>query len=316
MLNVTVDGLAARRKLGDMIKNARLSTTYEGGEFTQATLGKLVGCSQSKINKIELGNVGIKSVDLDKIIEQLDVDPTTAASMRELMYANSLVLPWSGDRKHFPEYSRKYIGLEQHANEILSWHESQIPGPLQSEQYMLEHFNVGGEIDVGPHIRNRLQRKRILRRPDLQRYQCVLGEEALYRAAHGLSYSVAIDQIDHFLAINDPDHPARFADSRTSIHLLPLDARLRYPYSDFSILHFADRNDSLVYIEHVAGSVECTDPDEVSKACAAWEQIVRTALIREDTQEFLQDLRSRFCRARSASDRHPQYLRDDLLKGS
>ncbi|MGH3910839.1 MAG: DUF5753 domain-containing protein, partial [Pseudonocardiaceae bacterium] len=193
-----------------------------------------------------------------------------------------------------PRYARKYMDLEQVATEILSWHEMRIPGPLQSMHFMLRQFNTAGKVDVAPYLRNRERRRKLFHQPELKRYHCILAEEALRRAACGLGPSTARDQIDHLLAINDPNDPRELADARTSVSLLPVDAAIPHLENDFSILRFTDPGNSFVYIEHVAGAQYLDSASAVEKACAAWQDVARAALDRKSTKGLLLKLRTEF----------------------
>lgn len=288
---VTTPGMPARRALAALIKAARRERVVEGRRLSQAALAALLGCTQSKIQKIEAADVKIEPEDVERLIKLLGVESATARRMRELVALNAVGEPWSGERALIPHYARKYLELEQSATEILSWHEMRIPGPLQSMHFMLRQFNTAGKVDVAPYMRNRERRRKLLHQPQLQRYHCVLAEEALRRAACGLGRDTARDQIDYLLAVNDPTDPRHLADARTSIFLLPAEAAVPYLDNDFSLLRFADPGHSVVYIEHVAGAQYLDSASAVDKAGAAWQALARAALDRENTQELLLKLR-------------------------
>lgn len=284
-------GISARTALGALIKEIRKAQTVHGRPMTQFTLGQLIGCSQAKIQKMESAQVKIELSDIELIIGQLDPDKVTAAQLRKLAAMNAVGEPWSKERALIPAYARQYMEYEQLATEILSWHEARIPGPLQSTHFMLRQFGATGQVDVAPLMRNRESRKGLFHRPDLKRYACVLGEEALRRAAHGLGRDVMLDQIDHLLSINDPAGPRKLADGRTGVYLLPVDAAVPYLENDFSILRFADAGIDRVYIEYVGGGQCLRTPAVVTKANDTWQAIARAALDRDGTQRYLWRLR-------------------------
>jgi transcriptional regulator with XRE-family HTH domain len=289
---MTSSGMSARRELAALIVMARRGRMVDGRRLSQAALAALLGCTQSKVQKIEAAQVRIDSQDVDQIISHLNVEPTTAARMRELAALSAVGEPWSGQRALVPPYVRKYLDLEQVATEILSWHEMRIPGPLQSVHFMLRQFNTVSEIDSIAYVRNREQRRKLFRQPQLQRYHCVLAEEALRRAARGLGQDIVRDQIDYLLAINDPADACQLADARTIISLLPIAAAVPYLENDFSLLHFSNPTYSMVYIEHVAGAHYLNSANAVDKAAAAWNTVARAALDRKDTQRLLMTLRN------------------------
>src|SRR4051794_15453660 len=148
-------GMVARRELAALIKTARCEKVVQGRKLSQAGLAALLGCTQSKDQKIEAAHVTIGPQDVEQIIEGLGVQAVTARRMRESVALTAVGEPWSGRRAVVPPYARRYLELEQIATEIFSWHELRIPGPLQSTQFMRRQLNTAGKIDVAPYVRNR-----------------------------------------------------------------------------------------------------------------------------------------------------------------
>ncbi|HEY2763263.1 MAG TPA: helix-turn-helix transcriptional regulator [Pseudonocardiaceae bacterium] len=285
-------GVAARRDLAELLKQVRLAHVVNGRRMTQAQLAACLGCSQGKVQKIEAGAVAIETDYVEQIIKHLNVPPDTADRMRDLVAFNAVGEPWAKDRALVPHHFRQYMQSEQIATEIFSWHGTRIPGPLQSEQFMLRHFNAAGRIDVIPYLRNRARRKKLFTQARLRRYHCILTEETLHRTAFGLGTDVAQDQIDYLLAINDPTD-SRIADTRTLVSLLPLHAPISYLTNDFSILHF-DTGKPLVYIEYVGGGKCLKTSQVVTSASNAWHDLTHVALERDETTKLLQELRKKF----------------------
>jgi transcriptional regulator with XRE-family HTH domain len=291
---VHADGGRERRELAGLIKQARLDArTPSGRRMTQQELGGLVGYSQGNINKIESGQIKIEPETVERIIRDLQVPPDIATRMRNLARWNAVGVPFSGQRALVPEYARKYIDYEPDALEILSWHELRLPGPLQSEHFMLRQFATAGSVDVAPLIRNRRSRRELFRRPALRRYGCVIAEEALHRAGRAFGAGVVCDEIDYLLAINDPA-TTRIADDRTHIQLLPTTTGVAHLYGDFSILRLPDPKASFVYVEHVAGAHYLKSARQLAKAAQAWDEVHSAALDRDHTNEFLRRLRAGF----------------------
>lgn len=289
---MTTESIQARKKLGELIKKVRRQCIIGEKPLSQEALATCMGCTQSKIQKIEAGSVRVAAGTVEDIITHLHADPDTASRMRILVEYSAANEPWTNEGALVPRYLRRYMEEELLATEILSWHELRIPGPIQSEQYMLQQCRAEKRIDVTPFVRNRMRRKRVFHQPQLRCYQCVLAEEVLHRTASGLGRDTARDQIDHLLAINHPDDTT-LADERTSVHLLSTDAAIPYLNNDFSLLHYADRQ-SLLYIEHVAGAQYLQKNTAIKQASTAWQHVTAAALDREATKKLLQKLRKEF----------------------
>jgi hypothetical protein len=276
-----------------MIKRARTQHMVGARPLTQAMLGRMIGCSQGKIQKMEAGNSEFFAADIDKIIEVLHLEFDVAAKMRVLVHSSRFIDPWSGDRTHVPAYARRMIDSEKDATEVLAWHEARIPGTLQSDHHMLAQFQVGGQIDVAPYYRNRKQRRELFTRPQLQRYACVLGEESLHRAYASLGRGPALDQIDFLIRLVDPGERCDFADHRTTVSLLPMDASVPYLPNDFMLIRLPEAGHSFVYMENVCGADYHNGRDALEKAETAFSTLLEAALGVDETVFQLRALRKK-----------------------
>ncbi|GAB3444637.1 helix-turn-helix domain-containing protein [Actinophytocola sediminis] len=272
-----------RRQLGNEIRRARLAAG-----MTQHDVAALLGCGQGKINKIETGAVSVKQSDLKQMLDAFGASKTEADMMTELARNSSGQRgQWSGYRSAVPHWFRTFTDLEPAASEILSWHGERIPGPLQSEHYMLKQFGEARATDVTALVRNRLERKQVfdLRRPPYYRF--ILGEAALRRMPGGPSPSVALDQVQNLLDLGQ-----RYP--RTFIHVLPFDTRLSFVPNDFTIMRFSDATKDFVFVEHAAGGVYIDDEGDFELFVDAWDRLRGSALERTETAEFLEKMAQDF----------------------
>jgi transcriptional regulator with XRE-family HTH domain len=272
-----------RRQLGNELRHARVAAG-----MTQQEVADLLGCGQGKINKIESGAVAVKMTDLKRMLETFAVSKAEADIMTELARSSSSQRgQWTGYRSAVPHWFRTFTDLEPAAAEILSWHGERIPGPLQSEHYMLKQFSEARATDVTALVRNRLERKQIfdLKKPPFYRF--ILGEGALRRMPGGPNPSVALDQVQHLLEL-EKRYP------RTFIHVLPFDAKIPYVPNDFTIMRFSDATKDFVFVEHAAGGVYIDDETDFELFVDSWDRVRGPALERNETVDFLQRLVEQF----------------------
>ena len=251
-----------RRQLGNELRHARVAAG-----MTQQEVADLLTCGQGKINKIESGAVAIKPTDLRLMLEAFEVGKAEAEMLMEL--ARSSVGgrgQWTGYRAAVPHWFRTFTDLEPAASEILSWHGERIPGPLQSEHYMLKQI-----FD--------------LKRPPYYRF--ILGEGALRRMPGGPNPSVALDQVQRLLELEEK-YP------RTFVHVLPLDAKIAFVPNDFTIMRFSDTTKDFVFVEHAAGGIYIDDESDFELFVDSWDRLRGPALERNETVEFLKNLAERF----------------------
>lgn len=267
-----------RRQLGNEIRRARLAAG-----MTQQDVAELLGCGQGKINKIEAGAVSVKQSDLKLMLDAFGASRTEVEMMTELARTSGQRGHWAGYRSAVPHWFRTFTDLEPAASEILSWHGERVPGPLQSEHYMLKQFSEARATDVTSLVRNRLERRQVfdLKRPPYYRF--ILGESAFRRMPGGPSPSVALDQVQHLL-----DLEQRYP--RTFIHVLPFDVKLSYIPNDFTIMRFSDATKDFVFVEHAAGGVYIEDEGDFELFVDAWDRLRGAALERNETAEFLEKM--------------------------
>ncbi|QUQ64420.1 helix-turn-helix domain-containing protein [Kutzneria sp. CA-103260] len=271
-----------RRQLGNEIRRARLAAG-----MTQQEVAELLGCGQGKINKIETGAVSVKQSDLKLMLDAFGASRTEVDMMTDLARASVQRGQWSGYRSAVPHWFRTFTDLEPAASEILSWHGERIPGPLQSEHYMLKQFGEARATDVTSLVRNRLERKQVfdLKRPPYYRF--ILGEAAFRRMPGGPNPSVALDQVQHLIEL-EKTYP------RTFIHVLPFDTRLAYVPNDFTIMRFSDTTKDFVFVEHAAGGIYIDDEGDFELFVDNWDRLRGVALERAETGEFLEKLAQDF----------------------
>lgn len=268
-----------RRQLGNEIRRARIAAGK-----TQQDVAELLSCGQGKVNKIESGAVAVKMADLNRMLEAFGTTPSEAEVMRELARANTSQRgQWSGYRSAVPQWFRTFTDLEPAASEILSWHGERIPGPLQSEHYMLTQFSENRSYDVTSLLRNRLDRKQVFDLPRPPAYRFILGEAAFLRIPGGQEPSVALDQLEHLLEL-ERCYP------RVSIHVLPFTARIPYIPNDFTLMRFGDGTQDFAFVEHVAGGLYLDDQDDFDLFVDSWDTLRGAALERPDSAAYMHKL--------------------------
>lgn len=272
-----------RRQLGNEIRHAR-----NAAGMTQQQVANLLGCGQGKINKIESGAVSVKLVELKQMLDAFNVSKAESDMMMELARSGgSQRGQWSGYRSAVPNWFRTFTDLEPAAAEILSWHGERIPGPLQSEHYMLKQFSQARATDVTALVRNRAERREVFEAKKPPYYRFILGEAAFRRMPGGPDPSVALDQVQYLLEL-EKLYP------RTFIHVLPFDTKLSFVPNDFTVMRFSDATRDFVFVEHAAGGMYIEDESDFELFIDSWDRLRGSALERNETVEFLHELAGRF----------------------
>ncbi|AXB45769.1 helix-turn-helix domain-containing protein [Amycolatopsis albispora] len=267
-----------RKQLGNELRHAR-----NAARMTQQAVADVLGCTQGKVNKIESGAVGVKLGDVRAMLDAFGIVGDEAETLMNLARAAAGQRGhWSGYRSVVPHWFRTFTDLEPAAAEILTWHGERIPGPLQSEHYMLKQFTEAGATDVTSLVRNRLDRKAVFDQQQPPYYRFILSEAALRRAPGGHSPGVMLDQVEHLLELEKR--------ARVYLHVLPFEARLASVPNDFTIMRFPDRTRDFVYIEHSAGGLYLDDVKDFQLFVDSWDRLRGAALEHQDTRQFFKEL--------------------------
>jgi transcriptional regulator with XRE-family HTH domain len=278
-----------RKQLGNELRHAR-----NASKLTQQQVAEFLGCTQGKVNKIESGAVGVKLGDVRSMLNAFGVNGDEAEALMNLARAAAGQRgQWSGYRAVVPHWFRTFTDLEPAAAEILTWHGERIPGPLQSEHYMLKQFTEAGATDVTSLVRNRLDRKAVFDQLQPPYYRFIISEGALRRAPGGIAPAVMLDQVEHLLALDTRR-------ARVYVHVLPFGARLAAVPNDFTVMRFPDRTRDFVYIEHSAGGLYLDDAKDFQLFVDSWDRLRGAALERAETRQFLQSMADSYRRQMNA----------------
>jgi transcriptional regulator with XRE-family HTH domain len=242
-----------RRRLGIALKRAR-----EQAKMTQDDAAEVIDAAPSKISRLELGQSGVRTMDLNALLIAYGVDGDEAVSMRDLAKAGRQRGRWSSYRDLLPSWFRQYVDLEGDASEIRWYQQEIIPGILQTEAYIrsMTDPRPGEEAEVDQQVRIRLQRQSVLDQTGAPDVAFVLSESALRRQVGGTV--TMCEQLRHLVDVS-----ARLPN--VTIQVLPHDAKTYAAASfGFTILRFGhDAATDVVYVEQLVNADYLDSPAAV-----------------------------------------------------
>ncbi|WP_432955989.1 helix-turn-helix domain-containing protein [Micromonospora haikouensis] len=251
-----------RRRLGNALKRAR-----EAAGKTQEEAAEIIDSASSKVSRLELGQSGIRLTDLKLLLDFYGVTGEEAEPLRELARAGRQRGRWSGYRNVVPDWFRQYLDLEADAAEI-RWYQSEvIPGILQTEPYI--RAIIEGD-DVEQQTAVRLERQKVIDRPDGPELNFILSESALRR---DLGDRAAMrDQLSHIAAVAGRPN--------VTIQVFPLDAETYVTSSyNFIILRFGEEVASdVVYLETFTDADYLDSPEALRSYNRLWGRLQAAAL--------------------------------------
>jgi transcriptional regulator with XRE-family HTH domain len=264
-----------RRRLGVELRRHR-----EAAGVTIDVVADRLGCSTSKVSRIETGHTGAAPRDVrhildiygvsDRIKEEL-VQIAREARQKGWWHPFSTVL------------SSAYVGLEAATRSIRTYEQQVVPGLLQSEEYAIAVIRAArlgdsvGEIEQRVHVR--MARQSLLTQDDPIDLRVVLDEAVLSRPVGG--DEVMRDQLLRLI------EAARLPN--VTIQILPFVAG---PHAGmdgaFAILEFEEDEDAdVVFAENATGGLFLEKAEELRKYDSIFETIRATALDPEESIEMI-----------------------------
>ena len=171
-----------------------------------------------------------------------------------------------------------YIGLEADASLIKSFHSSNMPGLLQTADYVRALFaSMVPEVSpdkIERYVDTRLVRQRRLDETDSLRLWSILDEAVLHRAVGGPD--VMRTQLDHLVEIA--------ALPNITIQIIPFEAGAHPAfYGQFNMLDFAVPVGGVVHIEGLLGDFFFDRPQDIERYQMVFEALFAMALNQKES---------------------------------
>lgn len=267
-----------RRRLGVELRRHR-----EAAGITIEVVTERLGCSPSKVSRIETGHTGAAPRDVHDI---LDIYGVPESVHRELVQIAREAKQKGWWHPFSTVLNSAYVGLEAAARSIRTYEQQVVPGLLQSEEYaiaMIRAARLGdtdAEIEQRVHVR--MERQSLLTQDDPIDLRVVLDEAVLSRPVGG--DKVMRDQLIRLIeAAGLPN---------VTMQILPFAAG---PHAGmdgtFAILEFEEAEDAdVVFAENATGGLFLEKAEELRKYYSIFEKIRATALDPDESIEMIKML--------------------------
>ncbi|OZM72796.1 transcriptional regulator [Amycolatopsis antarctica] len=275
--------VAARsRELGAELRRARLT-----GKLTARQLSRKLGCSESKVSRMETGDRGASEFDVTTFLAHC------GSSQREIRRVVEIARESNDSyriRKHseqLPDELRSLIAQETTADAISIYEPMVIPGLLQTEDYARALFGQAGLIpadDLEARVAARIERQSILRRRNAPEFTFFVHEQALRSDIGGR-------QVMHEQALHLVLNSGR---ARCTVRVLPDSAMPCGLFGGgFRVMRYAG-NTPLAYLEHQTASLFLEDPTDISVYSNILRKLAADALDEGQSREWLATLASEY----------------------
>jgi hypothetical protein len=269
-----------RWRLGEELEKFRKRA---GKTFDDALVA--LGCSESKVRKIEAGDVGMNRGELILLFDLYGIDdPDVREQLLELQKLGKQRSWWS-QYGSVPAQFGTFLSFESAATAMRIYEPLVIHGLLQTEEYARAHaeaVDVGmTAADVDRQVRIRMARQeRAFSEEDPPKIWTILDESAIDRPVGGAE--VMSGQLKHLLDIAKD----------VNLQLLPRShgshAGLR---GGFILFEFdEDIHSPVVYVESQAGNLYLEKEADLQRCGSAYEQLQAAALSTRESVKLLRSL--------------------------
>ncbi|OIJ69580.1 helix-turn-helix domain-containing protein [Streptomyces mangrovisoli] len=244
---------------------SELRRKREGAALSQAELGSVIYCTGSLVGQIETA----RKVPTREFAERVDAALMTDGFFTRLV---GLVL-----RSQLPTWFQPYAEMEAKATHISTYQAQLVYGLLQTEAYAREVLATGLPGNLGDLVAARMERQRILRRPEPPVTIVVLDEAVLHRPIGGPD--VMREQLAHLLSLRD----RRW----TQIQVLPFAAGQHSSLvGSFNMLRFPEHPD-IVYTEDLISGHMTASPEILREAALRYAAVQAAALSVEESAALI-----------------------------
>jgi transcriptional regulator with XRE-family HTH domain len=259
----------ARWQLAEELKRLR-----EVAGMTHMAIAEVLGCSDSKIYKIESGDVGINRGDLLVMLDRYRVDDPALRESLLALQRQSKERGWWSKFGQLPNAYGMYIGLESAATEVKNFELAVIPGLLQTEDYAAALISVQRPADTSAErdrkVKVRLARQACLTEDPPLQFWSIIDEGALRRQTGGQRVMHA--QLRHLLDVGELPN--------VTIQVVPF-SEGSHPgtLGSIAILEFPeDVHSPVAYIETYAGDVYLEREEDIKRATLTYTHLHAAAL--------------------------------------
>jgi transcriptional regulator with XRE-family HTH domain len=240
-------------------------------------------CSESKVSRIENGQVGASPRDVRDMAELYGLGSQQREALVQLAREARHKGWWQayGDVPVVPAHA----GLEDTVTALRMYAALLVPGLLQTRAYasaVIRALHQDLDADqLERWVELRMNRQRLLSRDDSPTLWAILDEAVLHRPIGG--HSTLVAQLEHLLDLASLPNVV--------VQVLPFALSGYAAEGTFSILRFAEPElPDLVYQEHLTAAVYLDKRSEVESYSRVMDRVAVDALTPDETRQYLTKL--------------------------
>ncbi|HEX4723544.1 MAG TPA: helix-turn-helix transcriptional regulator [Pseudonocardiaceae bacterium] len=275
--------LVRRWRLGKQLRELR-----EQANKTMDEAAVYIGVRRPTISRIENGRHSILPKNVKFLCQLYEVGPPLVDMLIRQAEESAERGWWLSYSDTMPDWFETYVGFEADAREVWTYESEQVPGLLQTEEYVHGQIaaRVADEAELTRLVGFRLARQRRLgARPP--RLRVVLNEAVLHRPVGGRAEMAR--QLRYLAEIG--------REPWATIQVLPFDTGPHRAMAGgpFTLLTLPDETDpNFVYVEHLAGAIYLERSADIARYTGVFEHLNSVALSLESSRRLLLSLAAEY----------------------
>ncbi|MEU9733448.1 helix-turn-helix transcriptional regulator [Streptomyces sp. NPDC048002] len=278
--------------VGQVVLGKRLQELREAAGLKREEAAKVLRVASATVRRMEMAEVSLKIPYVQVLLDTYGVPAEEATAFVSLAEEANQPGWWQRYHDVLPDWFSLYVSLEGAARMIRSYEPHFVPGLLQTEEYaraVLEAGTIGqnGPESIERHVSLRMERQRLLERPDRPHLWVIMDETVLRRPVSDRN-AVMRGQLDRLLDIAEQE--------RITLQIAEF-ARGPHPgtYAPFTLFRFGEPElPDMVFTEYLTGALYLDSRTEVAAHLEVLDHMSTSAASAARTRELLRDRRADF----------------------
>ncbi|MET8900172.1 helix-turn-helix domain-containing protein [Streptomyces sp. NPDC048232] len=278
--------------VGQVVLGRRLQELRETAGLRREEAAKVLRVAPATVRRMETAEVSLKIPYVQILLTTYGVASDEVVAFVTLAEEANQPGWWQRYHDVLPDWFSMYVSLEGAARIVRSYEPHFVPGLLQTEDYarsVLEAGTIGnaGGDAVERHVSLRMERQRLLDRPDPPHLWVVMDETVLRRpvSVHG---RVMREQLDKLLEFASRD--------RVTLQVAEFeDGPHPGTYAPFTLFRFAEPElPDMVFTEYLTGALYLDSRPEVSAHLEVLDHMTARAASTQRTEKVLREYRENY----------------------
>jgi transcriptional regulator with XRE-family HTH domain len=278
--------------VGQVVLGKRLQELREAAGLSRDEAARVLRVAPATVRRMETADVALKIPYVQILLTAYGVPEDEVTAFVELAEEANRPGWWQRFHDVLPEWFSLYVSLEGAARIIRSYEPHFVPGLLQTEGYARAVLKAGTIGNSGPeaverHVALRMERQRLLERPNPPHLWVIMDETVLRRPV-SVDGQVMRDQLDKLLEYAERDRVTlQVAEFKDGPH--------PGTYAPFSLFRFAEPElPDMVFTEYLTGALYLDSRKEVSAHLEVLDHMTAGAASTQRTERLLREYRESF----------------------